>query len=107
MRFAPWASAGSAARSPLGTPMWIGVLRAPCRQPWRHSAPVFVEVFSCGEVVCSATLPEDLRTIDRQGPEMPVQQQSAFLSHSLRISLTSAQRRLHLLSGVFSQVQHF
>ena len=37
-RFAPWASAGSAARSVLGTPMRIGVLRAPCRQPWRHWA---------------------------------------------------------------------
>ena len=67
----------------------------------RHSAPVFVEVFSCGEVVCSATLPEDLRAIDRQGPERPVQQQSAVLAPYLRISLTSAQRRLHLLSGVF------
>ena len=52
----------------------------------RHSAPVFVEVFPCGEVVCSATLPEDLRAIDRQGPERPVQQQSAFLA-PLRIPL--------------------
>ena len=41
---------------------------------------IFVDVFSCGEVVCSATLPEDLCAIDRRGPERPVQQQSAFLA---------------------------
>ena len=78
MRFAFWASAGSAALSPLGTAIRVGVLRAPCKQPLRHWAPVFVEVFACGEVVCSATLSENLRAIDRRGPERPVQQQSAF-----------------------------
>ena len=84
MRFAPWASAGSAARSVLGTPMRIGVLRAPLGNHGGigHSVPVFVDVFSCGEVVCSATLPEDLCAIDRRGPERPVQQQTAFLAPS-------------------------
>ena len=93
MRFAPWASAGSAARSLLGTPMRIGVLRAPCRQPWRHSAPVFVEVFSCG------------------APSIVEAQKGPYSSKArfwppLRISLTSAQQRLHLLSGVFCGRSH-